>query len=269
MGMLGAPHGLFDLNNSDNNVGSYITEMDTCDFLNIKSEDLDGLKFISINGCRAIDERDLQSAFNNNNIKNAPNNKSGNARISLDEYILIKIIQKTYPTSIIEHQVKWGRKKVDLRVTVNGVSKIIEFHGPFHFIPRFKGLEDPFIRKKQTEDHFKIECIIWPYWIQRCSRNVRAIFEDDVSGLGALWSAGVYFNKFHFSNSAEIIENISDRFKAKRNNSIGYFYEKGKNTRIKPEHPIIDKVIKGKKNRSILLPKGFIDKEKWLPDCLL
>jgi len=26
-----------------------------------------------------------------------------------------------------------------------------------------------------------IECVIWPYWIQRCIANVRAIFDDSIN----------------------------------------------------------------------------------------
>lgn len=271
MRFLGKPHGIFVLDDSDHNVGSFITKDDICKILYVTNLDLNNLKFVSINGREMANENYIQTMWHKGKILNAPSNKVKQFQISLEELILIKIIKNTYANAIIDHQVQWGQKSIDLKVTINNISKLIDFHGPGHFMPTTRDPypENPFIRKKQAEDDFPYyEYIIWPYWIHRCSRNVRAIFEESIEGVGAIWSANVHFGKFYFENSAKIIARISNRFKAIRDDGMGYFYEKGENGINKPKHPIIDEIKSGHKNVSLLLPKGFQNRNIWLPKCL-
>ena len=68
--------------------------------------------------------------------------------------------------------------------------------------------------------------------------------------------------------SAEIISNISYKFRASRNKSYSYFYESGKGYN-KPEHPVINKIKNGLLSKEILLPKGFVDEKAWLPICII
>jgi hypothetical protein len=60
-----------------------------------------------------------------------------------------------------------------------------------------------------------------------------------------------------------------NRFKAVDEAGYGYFYEQNSKGRIKPEHPILKQILKGKKEKNLLLPKGYIDESYWLTDVLL
>lgn len=270
MGFLGKPQGFFSLHNSDNSIGSYISAHDLASIFDVSIEDLSAINFVNIDGNLWIDERSAQLAWYNRKVKNAPPVRINGAKCSLDELILKKIIQKTYKDdAIVEHQVAWGRKKIDFRITIHGISKIIEFHGPHHFVKsQYGNPENPFIRKKQAENFFGIEYIIWPYWIPRCHCNIQSLFDDDISGIGAIWSANVFFSEFYFQNSAEIISIISTRFKSSRNHSYGYFYEVGDGYN-KPEHPIVTKIKNGIEPKDILLPSGYKNETAWLPSDIL
>jgi len=114
----------------------------------------------------------------------------------------------------------------------------------------------------------RIEVVNWAYWIQRCTSNVKALFETGMLGYGALWSTEIHFGHFLFNDSAEIIETITKRFNAIDNTGYGYFY--GGNTRLRnnPEHPIIEKIKTGKVNVDTILPRGYKDRNYWFPDKL-
>lgn len=269
MGFLGKPQGCFNLHDSDNFIGSYISDHDLAKILDVTLKDLSEIDFLNIYGGLYIDEHLAQMAWYKNKINNAPPHRINGGKCSLDELVLKKIVNNTYHDAIIEHQLIWGRKKIDFKITVHGVSKLIEFHGPYHFVKtKFGCPEYPFLRKQQAEDYFGIEYVIWPYWIPRCISNIRTIFEEDVSGIGAIWSANVHFSHFYFKNSAEIISIISSKFKAIRNDSYGYFYESGYRYN-KPEHPIITEIKNGVATKDILLPKGFQNESAWLPSAIL
>jgi hypothetical protein len=269
MAILGKPFGIFDLNDSDSCVGSFMLREDIKEILSVNDNDLNVVTFKQVDGLEIVDEREIQKLWYNNQILNSPASKIGNTRISLDELILKAIIKRVYPTATIEHQVPWRRKRLDFRITLNDQIKIIEFHGPGHFTNiGYGNPDDPFQRKKEAENEFKNECVIWPYWIQRCSSNVRAIFEDNIQGYGALWSTEIHFGSFTFNNSAEIIEKITKRFNAVDQNGYGYFYGGLTRKRNNLEHPIIDKILNGRPKLETLLPRGYTDKNYWLPDKL-
>lgn len=267
MGILGKPQGIFDLNDSDKSVGSFLLKQDICEILNVTENDLSVLKFKKLNGFEVIDEREVQKAWYKGEIPNAlPKSRS-----SLDELILIAIIRRTLPTCKIERQIKINRFKLDLKLTLDGKSVFIEFDGPYHFAisrygpPKYKPLE----KKKIIEDITGVEVVNWPYWIQRCSTNVKALFDRNIKGYGALWSTNILFGDFFFSNSAQIIETITKRFNAVDNEGFGYFYGPNTHGRNNPEHPIIEKILQGKEDIKKLLPKGYNDIERWLPQKLI
>lgn len=243
MGILGKPQNIFDLNNTDKAIGSYISKQDICKILKVNESDLVNLDFKTIDGLEVIDERKLQNAWYNNDITNALLSRVENSKVSLDELILIAIIKITYPTAQIDTQVEWGRRRIDMKVSVNGLTKFIEFTGPGHFTSQYGPPNNPLKRKGEIQKEFSEECNIWPYWIQRCSRNVKAIFEDNVSGLGVLWSTNIHFGSFSYDNSAEIIETITSQFSAVDDHGYGYFYGPNTRGRDNPEHPVIDKIL--------------------------
>jgi len=274
MGLLGTPKGFFNLNDSNRYVGSYISKNDVKEIFNINDNDLKAIKFENIEGEDFIDETSLRNYWTDDKILNSPPCKIGSSTISLDEYILIAIIKKTFPNSKVEQQIKWGRKYIDIKVTKGDYEFFIEFHGPGHFKQlSAKAPEDPFQRKFQIEKDFKIPCFIWPYWIQRCSKNLQILIgELAENGYGALWSTKVHFGEFYFHNSSDIIKKITNQFKAAPNDNYGYFYEESNNSRIKTEHPIVKSILNNRLKDGVkrLLPSGLRNDEieNWLPEKL-
>ena len=261
MGLLGKPQGIFKLEESDKYVGSFISKNDVKTILGYNDSDLSDVKFKEINGTDYVDEAKLRKFWENNCTTNTVPCKIGKSTISLDEYILIEIIKKTYPSANVESQFKWGRKYIDIYVEMDKRKFFIEFHGPGHFkkMNMYRDPEDPFVRKAQIEEHRGIPCYIWPYWIQRCSSNLKVLLGDTDApsrGYGALWSTTVFFGDFFFPNSAQIIEDIIKPFKATPNGSYGYFYEEWgiESGRIKQEHPIIKKIQQNKESINRLIP---------------
>lgn len=244
MSILGKPEGIFDLNNSDYSVGSYLQKQDILEILQVTSQDLSPIKFKIINGVEVVDERVIQKAWYSGKIENAiPVAKS-----SLDELLLIVIINITFPDITIERQIKVGRYSLDLKLTLNNKALFVEFDGPYHFAPSRYGIpKDPFKKKREVEDATGLECVNWPYWIQRCSANVKALFDKSAIGLGVLWSTEVHLGMFVFENSADIINIITKRFNAVDNDGYGYFYGPGTKGRNNPEHPILEKINQGQK----------------------
>ncbi|MCF7802491.1 MAG: hypothetical protein K9N34_10810 [Candidatus Marinimicrobia bacterium] len=265
MAILGKAQGVFELKNSDMAVGSFLSKEDIKNFLGVSDNDLSALKFKDIDGVQAVDERKVQKAWYSGQIANAPPVESS----SLDEILLLAIVHNTLPGCVIERQIKVNRFKMDLKISYKGKSLFIEFDGPSHFaISRYgPPKNEPFRKKKIVEDATGIEVVNWAYWIQRCKSNVKALFDTTIKGYGVLWSTNVHFGDFYFDNSSEIIEAINNRFKADHD-GYGYFY--GPNTlgRNNPEHPIVEKIISGAEPIGRLLPKGFKDKGRWLPEKL-
>lgn len=265
MAILGKPKGIFELDNSDISVGSFLLRNDICEILQVLDADLSSIKFKNIDGLQVADERIIQKAWYGGKIPNAilPD------KSSLDELLLIAIIKKTFPDIDVERQVKVKRYSLDLKLTLNGKALFVEFDGPSHFAPsRYGNPGDPFKKKKTVEDETGLECVKWPYWIQRCSTNAKALFDSSVNGLGALWSTEVHFGMFIFENSADIIDTITKRFNAVDGSGYGYFYGPETKQRNNPEHPIIEKIRQNITDIGTLLPRGFKDRDYWLPDKL-
>lgn len=262
MKALGAPEGVFKLNDSNNSVGSYLTKEDLIEIFDLPKAELSKIRFITRGTDEVVDERDFAKIWYKYNTEK---------KVSLDEIILTSIIKKAYPTAQIQRQVRIKRFLLDLKVTLDdGREVFVEFDGPSHFVvTRYGAPKYPPIRKKTiVEQTSGIEVVNWTYWIQRCEQNVRALFDKDVQGYGALWSSNIHFGQFVFDNSAEIIKGINNRFNIEREKSIGYIYEGETLGRNNPEHPIIDEINSGKKSVEIMLPKGFNEKDYWLPKRL-
>jgi len=267
MAILGRPEGILDLNDSDKFVGSYLTKSDVKEILNISDSDLISVTFKNIDGNEVIDERQIQKLWYDNKIPNAiPVEKS-----SLDELLLIAIIKRTYPNIQIERHIIVKRFSMDLKLSLEGKPPIfIEFDGPSHFALSRYGppKHEPFRKKKIVEDATGIEVVNWAYWIQRCSSNVKALFDNSINGYGVLWSTEIHFGMFVFENSAEIIEIITKRFNAIDESGFGYFYGGQTRERNNPEHPIIEKIKSGKADVGLIIPKGSSDRNFWLPEKL-
>jgi len=272
MATLGKPQGIFDLNDSDKCVGSYLIKSDVKEILQINDNDLTAVTFRTINNTDVIDERQLQKLWYENKIPNAIPCKIGGTKISLDELILSTIIKRTFPKIQIERQVKVKRYKMDLKLTLeNKPSVFIEFDGPSHFaFSRYRGnpKNHPFRKKEIVQGETGFEVVNWAYWIQRCTSNVRAIFDNSIKGYGALWSTEVLFGMFFFEDSASIIDTITKRFNAVDEKGYGYFYGKETRERNNPEHPIIEKIRNGKESIELIIPKGCQDRNYWLPEKL-
>jgi len=267
MAILGSPQGIFDLSSSDQCVGSYLLKSDVKEILNVNDKDLKDINFKNIDNNEVIDERIIQKYWYSNKIPNAT--KVGKS--SLDELLLISIIKRVFPKILIERQIRVGHYSMDLKLTnLDNKSVFIEFDGPYHFCKsRFGEPKHPFIKKHKVQDKTGTEVINWAYWIQRCSSNVKAIFDDSIKGYGVLWSTEIHFGMFLFDDSAKIIDTITKRFNAVDEEGYGYFYGHNTKGRNNPKHKIIDKILKGKDDINIILPKGFIDKNYWLPNELI
>lgn len=257
------PAGIFDLENSDCSVGSYFKKEDLKKIFNASDDDFKDLNFEKDEfQNEIIDEFQIHLNFKKINQKLILKNSS------FDEYLLSAIIKKVFPESIVEQQIHIKRFKMDLKVQKGDKILFIEFHGPSHFVYSKFGLpNDPFRKKHIIEKETDVEVVIWPYWVQKCETNVKCLFHDNVKGFGCLWNCNVHFGDFCFENSAQIIETISQRFNVYRN-GYGYFYEGNSFGRKNLEHPIISKIIKGKEKIDRLIPRGFNNKDIWIPEKL-
>ncbi len=262
--MLGKAKGIFDIDQSDNNVGSLFSKKDLCKLFNIDKFNIEFLKFDKNN---FIDEKQLHKNWHKGNFNHICKNRIKGIKIGFDELIIIYLLKKIFINIDIEQQYRCEKKYIDIKIKKDNDIKFIEFLGPSHFVPSYynKCPLNPLERKKYIEDKTGYECILWPYWIQKCETNIKAIFDNKINGLGAIWSANVFFNYFVLDNSADIIDIISDRFRIIRNDSYGYMYENNSENRNKPEHPILNKIRKDISNLTYLIPKGHKNIDRWIP----
>lgn len=262
MAWLGAPQGVFLLHDSDNYCGSFLPIEDAAEILEVKTEALSVMPTKSLNGSTVVSELDLHRALGSGKIESPLRPRS------LDELIIRKLLQVTLPETTVECQAPFGRKRVDISFTHQGKVTFIEFVGPSHFIPQYqREPTSPLARKTEVEDHFGAECVIWPFWIQRCTRNIRAILDKKTSGLASVWGTKALFGDFVFPDSAQIIVELSDQFNAVKADGLGYMY--GNSCTNKPIHPIIEAIRTGKEQKNRLIPKGNDMPESfWLPEEL-
>ena len=265
MAWIGRSQGVFRLHDSDNYCGSYISALDAAEILEAERSCLAALPLKTVGGEEFVSELEIHKAWGSGKIQSPQKPKCGAARRSFDELIVRKLLELTLPGCLIECQVAFGRKRVDLRVTHDGRCVLIEFVGPSHFISQYRREpESPLSRRKEVEDHFGCECVIWPFWVQRCSRNVLALLDPSVQGLASVWSTKAFFGDFIFPQSAEIVLDLTARFNAIRKDGIGYMYGNGHTN--KPIHPIVHAVLAGQEDKSRLVPRGTNGPEDfWLP----
>jgi hypothetical protein len=268
MAWIGKSHGVFKLHESDSYCGSFLSIADAAEILDVDQDQLSPFAKPDDSGERWVSELDLHKRWGAGDIRSTHPSKVGAATRSFDELILQRLISITFPEATVDIQVPFGRKRMDLAVTLNGTTKGIEFLGPSHFIQQYqRDLKSPFDRKKEAEDSLGYECVLWPFWIQRCTSNVNALFDSSVFGFASVWSTKAHFGDFQLYDSARIIHDITERFGAFRDDGVGYMYL-CEHTH-KPVHPIIDQILAGKTNVERLIPRdnqfgdGF-----WLPHSL-
>lgn len=265
MAWIGKSQGIFKLHDSDNFCGSYIGLDDAAEILNVSTTSLSSLPNKQMEGNIFLSELDIHKAWGSGLIASPHKPRHGNTTRSFDELIVMKLLQITLPGCAIDFQIPFGRKFVDLKVTHKGLSYFIEFVGPYHFIPQYQKIpSSPLARKREVEDHFGTPCVIWPFWIQRCSKNIRAIFDVSITGQASVWSTKAFFGDFIYPESSNIIIDITNQFRAIRPDGIGYMY--GNEHTNKPIHPIVASIMNGKEKRSKLIPRGSTQPDSfWLP----
>ncbi len=268
MAWIGKPQGVFRLHDSDNYCGSYISLSDAAEILEAERGPLAALPLTTTDNEQFVNELDIHKAWGSGRIQSPQKPKEGTAKRSFDELIVRKLLQLTLKGCLVECQIPYGRKRVDLKVTHGGRCVLIEFVGPSHFIPQYqREPTSPLSRRDEVEDHFGCECVIWPFWIQRCSRNILALLDPSVQGLASVWSTKAFFGDFVVPQSAEIILDLTSRFNAVRTDGVGYMY--GNKHTKKPAHPILRAILAGKREKGILIPRGTEKQEDfWLPEEL-
>jgi hypothetical protein len=265
MAWIGKSQGVFKLRDSDNFCGSFLSVADAAEILAVSESAVTGYAQEDDDGNKLVSELDLHKRWAAGDIVSPHPVKVGSAKRSFDEIILKKLIEVTMPEVSVEIQVPFGRKHVDLVVNASGQRKAIEFLGPSHFIQQYqKELVSPFERKQEMENILNCECVLWPYWIQRCSQNIRAIFDGHIEGKASVWSTNAHFGDFQLHDAARIIVQITERFHALRQDGIGYMYLN--NHTKKPIHPIIEQIRIGNISKNKLIPReNHLAESFWLP----
>jgi hypothetical protein len=267
MAWIGESQGIFRLHDSDQWCGSYLSLADAAEILDVHETVLATFKVVERDGERFVSELDLHRAWSSGRLQSPHAHRIGAASRSLDELILKRLVEIVWPDAQVDPQVAFGRKRVDLSVRRGPHRVLVEFVGPSHFIPQYsRPLLTPLERKQVVEAYFGDECVIWPYWIQRCERNVRALFDSSVEGLAAVWSTKAMFGDFADPNTADMVTTLTSRFNALSTDGIGYMYL-AEHTPHKPIHPIINKILNGAERKERLIPKGNRWGEQfWMPN---
>ena len=112
--------GVFSLDESYKNVGSYIKRSDRPRILRIPDSELLILRFTYVGGIEVIDENVLHKTYYNLPLPEC----FQNTKMSLDEVILSAIIKKTLPDAEIEYQIPCGRRRIDLKSLISEIQYV-------------------------------------------------------------------------------------------------------------------------------------------------
>lgn len=268
-GWLGTSAGVFSLHDSDRHCGSYLSVDDAAEILQVSTASLDKLPTVTHGRTRYLTDRQLGRAWASGEIESPRSRlQKGNAMVSFDELILLRIMEVCLPGAHFEPQFRAGNKLVDFRVSFGSKSILLEFFGPYHFIQRSSRLPmHPKLRARVLEDATGLECVIWPYWAQRCASNAKALFDRSVEGIGSVWSTSAHFGDFVFSDSAQMIQDINARLNISRPDGVGYIYTD--EVVNKPIHPVVRRIREGRESASKLIPPGWDGTPRyWLPKSL-
>jgi hypothetical protein len=270
-GWLGTAAGVFSLANSNRYCGSYLTIDDAASILQVPADYLQTLLPTVPQGTHLyVSDKRLGRAWASGLIRSPRSQfRRGQAMVSFDELIVLTLIEQSLPDAHVEPQVFVGKNLIDFRLTYRSQRLAIEFLGPYHFIQRsrFKRISDPRVRGATIEGKLHHECVLWPYWVQRCEANVRALFDKSVKGLGSIWSTSALFGDFALNNAASIIQNLNARFNVERPDGVGYFYTD--ELVVKPVHPIVRRIRQGREPIGRLVPHGSPHPDEyWLPRSL-
>ena len=207
-------------------------------------------------------------------IFNEHNNRRYQKRLSFDSFdeIVLYRIFTDYPDLNVTLHYRLNGLEYDFLIERNGQRILIDFFGIGHFKPgRFnQNLAYPLDRLDNFRNN-DFELIIWPYWIQRCVKNLKVILGEELHGLGAIWSSDFHFGDFQWQNSNIIITQLNASFNIERNNSIGYIYGPNYEERDMIENPVIVQKILNHRARTWtndkLIPNGTPDagRNYWLP----
>lgn len=268
-GWLGTSAGVFSLHDSDRHCGSYISVDDAAEILQVPTTALEQFPTVTHGRTRYLTDRQLGRAWASGEITSPRSAiQKGSAMVSFDELILLRLMEMCLPDAQIEPQFRAANKLVDFRVSQDSRSILLEFFGPYHFIQRSSRVPmHPRLRARVLEDSTGIECVIWPYWAQRCASNVRALFDQSATGIGSVWSTSAHFGDFIFSDSAEIVQDINARLGIARPDGVGYIYTD--ELVNKPTHPIVRRIREGREPVSKMIPPGWTGASRyWLPKSL-
>jgi hypothetical protein len=268
MGWLGPPKGIFRLHDSDKYCGSLISRPDAAEIFEIPTAALNGLPGTELEGEMHYDEVLLQQAWSTGRIPSPHKARVGAATRSLDELILQRLLELTFNGARITPQVPFGRRSVDLDISVGDNRLLIEFLGPSHFIAQYGTAKPgPRQRKLSVEEFFRAECVLWPYWIQRCQLNALALFSPSVEGLASVWSTKAFFGQFAANDAGDLIEQLTNRFRATSADGIGYMYTDDRVN--KPVHPVVASIQAGRVPLDRLIPHGTTRPTRfWVPKQL-
>jgi hypothetical protein len=245
-----------------------ISRPDAAEIFEIPAAALNDLPGTEVEGETHYDEVVLQQAWSGGRIPSAHKARLGAATRSFDELILQRLLELTFDGASVTPQVPFGRRSVDLDISVGDKRVLIEFLGPSHFVPQFGTAKPgPLQRKLSVEEYFGAECVLWPYWIQRCQLNALALVGRSVEGLASVWSTEAFFGQFAANDAGNLIEQLTNRFRAMSPDGIGYMYT---DERVnKPVHPIVASIQAGRVSIDRLIPHGTTRTTRfWVPKQL-
>ena len=279
MSTLSKGSGIFKLSDSDRYVGSLFSVSDIYKILEIDLISEEGfasalLTLGILQDSKYVDEKILYKQYST--LKDLYSSQKTQSYTSLDEYVLKQILLNALPGATVTQQYQLRlpgstrAKKIDFKVDYDNQTKYVEFDGPSHYVPQYGSVNDSSDKKKRIEDFTGCECVIWPYWIQRCESNAKILFEPSIQGRGALWSTTKFFGDFLVPNPSQTIIEETKRFNAIRDSGVGYFYGSDESDdRVMTPHPIVSRILKGKGKVSLIIPPDWRgDPNFWLPTAL-